>query len=178
MIVSGCLHYLNFLGLSVGCILNQMDNETRKNMYNKDITYGTNSQFGFDYLRDNMAVSADMQVQRGHSFAIVDEVDSVLIDEARTPLIISGQINSDTNEQYTQWRPSVESLIKKQNQYVTTLLSDLEDLLESDKKEAGKKLLLAQRGAPKNKRLAKLFQIQGTKQLSHQVESEYIRDKN
>ena len=167
----------NFLGLSVGCILNQMDNETRKEMYNKDITYGTNSQFGFDYLRDNMAVSADMQVQRGHSFAIVDEVDSVLIDEARTPLIISGQINSDTNEQYTQWRSSVESLIKKQNQYVTTLLSDLEDLLESDKKEAGKKLLLAQRGAPKNKRLAKLFQIQGTKQLSHQVESEYIRDK-
>ena len=167
----------NFLGLSVGCILNQMDNETRKEMYNKDITYGTNSQFGFDYLRDNMAVSADMQVQRGHSFAIVDEVDSVLIDEARTPLIISGQINSDTNEQYTQWRSSVESLIKKQNQYVTTLLSDVEDLLESDKKEAGKKLLLAQRGAPKNKRLAKLFQIQGTKQLSHQVESEYIRDK-
>ena len=167
----------NFLGLSVGCILNQMDNETRKEMYNKDITYGTNSQFGFDYLRDNMAVSADMQVQRGHSFAIVDEVDSVLIDEARTPLIISGQINSDTNEQYTQWRSSVESLIKKQNQYVTTLLSDVEDLLESDKKEAGKKLLLAQRGAPKNKRLSKLFQIQGTKQLSHQVESEYIRDK-
>ena len=167
----------NFLGLSVGCILNQMDNETRKEMYNKDITYGTNSQFGFDYLRDNMAVSADMQVQRGHSFAIVDEVDSVLIDEARTPLIISGQINSDTNEQYTQWRSYVESLIKKQNQYVTTLLSDVEDLLESDKKEAGKKLLLAQRGAPKNKRLAKLFQIQGTKQLSHQVESEYIRDK-
>ena len=167
----------NFLGLSVGCILNQMDNETRKEMYNKDITYGTNSQFGFDYLRDNMAVSADMQVQRGHSFAIVDEVDSVLIDEARTPLIISGQINSDTNEQYTQWRSSVESLIKKQNQYVTTLISDVEDLLESDKKEAGKKLLLAQRGAPKNKRLAKLFQIQGTKQLSHQVESEYIRDK-
>ena len=167
----------NFLGLSVGCILNQMDNETRKEMYNKDITYGTNSQFGFDYLRDNMAVSADMQVQRGHSFAIVDEVDSVLIDEARTPLIISGQINSDTNEQYTQWRSSVESLIKKQNQYVTTLLSDVEHLLESDKKEAGKKLLLAQRGAPKNKRLAKLFQIQGTKQLSHQVESEYIRDK-
>tara|TARA_Y100000748_G_scaffold304004_1_gene311254 strand:+ start:363 stop:3434 length:3072 start_codon:yes stop_codon:yes gene_type:complete len=167
----------NFLGLSVGCILNQMDNETRKEMYNKDITYGTNSQFGFDYLRDNMAVNAEMQVQRGHSFAIVDEVDSVLIDEARTPLIISGQINSDTNEQYTKWRLPIESLIKKQNQYVNILLSDVEDLLKSNKKEAGKKMLLAQRGAPKNKNLAKLFQIQGTKQLSHQVESEYIRDK-
>ena len=166
-----------FLGLSVGCILNQIDNETRKEMYNKDITYGTNSQFGFDYLRDNMSVSADMQVQRGHAFAIVDEVDSVLIDEARTPLIISGQINSNANEQYSQWKSSIESLIKKQSQFINSLLTDVEELLKSDKKEAGKKMLLAQRGVPKNKKLAKLFQIQGTKQLTHQVESEYIREK-
>ena len=167
----------NFLGLSVGCILNQMDNDTRKEMYSKDITYGTNSQFGFDYLRDNMSVTSEMQVQRGHAFAIVDEVDSVLIDEARTPLIISGQINSDSNEKYTEWRSSIESLIKKQSQHVTTLLSDVDELLSSDKKEAGRKLLLAQRGMPKNKKLSKLFQIQGTKQLTHQVESEYIREK-
>ena len=87
-----------YLGLSVGCILNQMDPNTRKEMYKKNITYGTNSQFGFDYLRDNMSINAEQQVQRGHAFAIVDEVDSVLIDEARTPLIISGQINSSKNE--------------------------------------------------------------------------------
>ncbi|MBI45541.1 MAG: preprotein translocase subunit SecA [Candidatus Marinimicrobia bacterium] len=166
-----------FLGLSVGCILNQMDSKTRKDMYNKDITYGTNSQFGFDYLRDNMASNIENQVQRGHAFAIVDEVDSVLIDEARTPLIISGQIESQKDEQYTQWRSSVESLIRKQKSYVNDLLDDVEELLETDKKEAGKRMLLVQRGVPKNKKLLKLYQKQGIKQLIGQVESEYIRDK-
>ena len=167
----------NFLGLSVGCVLNQMDNQTSKEMYSRDITYGTNSQFGFDYLRDNMAVSVENQVQRGHVFAIVDEVDSVLIDEARTPLIISGQIESQRDEQYTQWRPSVESLIKVQTKYVNEMLADIDDLLESDKIEAGKRMLLAQRGTPKNKKLLKLYQQQGIKQLISKVESEYIRDK-
>ena len=167
----------NFLGLSVGCILNQMDSQTRKQMYHKDITYGTNSQFGFDYLRDNMAANVENQVQRGHAFAIVDEVDSVLIDEARTPLIISGQIESQKNEQYTQWRSSIEGLIRKQKSHVNNLLSDVEELLESDKKEAGKRMLLAQRGVPKNKKLLALYQKQGIKQLIGQVESEYIREK-
>ena len=166
-----------YLGLSVGCILDQMDSMTRKEMYSKDITYGTNSQFGFDYLRDNMAVSMDSQVQRGHVFAIVDEVDSVLIDEARTPLIISGVVNSQQNEQYTVFRTSVESLIKKQNQLVNELLSDIDTHLESDKNEAGKRLLIASRGCPKNKKLLKLFQQQGTKQLASKVESDYLRDK-
>ena len=166
-----------FLGLSVGCILNQMDPMNRKIMYNKDITYGTNSQFGFDYLRDNMAVTSDTQVQNGHVYAIIDEVDSVLIDEARTPLIISGQINSDSNEQYTVWKSEIESLIKKQNQYIRTILSEIDDLLSDNKKEAGKRMLLARKGAPKSSQLAKLFQKQGTKQLAHQIESEYIRDK-
>ena len=166
-----------FLGLSVGCILDQMDPETRKEMYSKDITYGTNSQFGFDYLRDNMAVSIDGQVQRGYVFGIVDEVDSVLIDEARTPLIISGVVNSQQNEQYTTWKPTIESLLKNQNQFVNQILSDIDSLLESDKSEAGKKLLIASRGAPKNKKLQKLFQQQGTKQLMGKIESEYIRDK-
>jgi len=166
-----------FLGLSVGCILDQMDPSERKKMYGRDITYGTNSQFGFDYLRDNMAVSIDSQVQRGHVFAIVDEVDSVLIDEARTPLIISGVVNSQQNEQYTTWKSTIESLMKKQNQYVNQLLSDIDSLLESDKIEAGRKLLIASRGAPKNKKLQKIFQEQGTKQLMGKVESEFIRDK-
>ena len=154
-----------------------MDPSERKKMYAKDITYGTNSQFGFDYLRDNMAVSIDGQVQRNHVFAIVDEVDSVLIDEARTPLIISGVVNSQQNEQYTTWKPTIESLMKKQSQYVNQVLSDIESLIESDKMEAGKKLLIASRGAPKNKKLQKLFQQQGTKQLMSKVESEHIRDK-
>tara|TARA_Y100001970_G_scaffold284155_1_gene400901 strand:- start:1077 stop:4154 length:3078 start_codon:yes stop_codon:yes gene_type:complete len=166
-----------FLGLSVGCILNQMNPIERKTMYGKNITYGTNSQFGFDYLRDNMAVTSDNQVQNGHVYAIIDEVDSVLIDEARTPLIISGQVNSESNEQYTVWKSQIESLIKKQNQHVNKILSDIDTLLSKDKKEAGKRMLLAQRGAPKSSQLAKLFQQQGTKQLVHQVESEYIRDK-
>tara|TARA_A100001388_G_scaffold149061_1_gene110728 strand:- start:4495 stop:7575 length:3081 start_codon:yes stop_codon:yes gene_type:complete len=166
-----------YLGLSVGCILDRMSPQDRKNMYSKDITYGTNSQFGFDYLRDNMAVSSETQVQRNHVYAIVDEVDSVLIDEARTPLIISGVVNSQQNEQYTVWRPSVESLIKKQNQFINDILSDIEDLIESDKESAGRKLLLASRGAPKNNKLQKIFQIQGAKQLSMKVESELIRDK-
>ena len=167
----------NFLDLSVGCILNQMDSLKRREMYSMDITYGTNSQFGFDYLRDNMANSVENQVQRGHAFAIVDEVDSVLIDEARTPLIISGQIESQRDEQYSQWKSSIESLLKKQSSYVDSLLKDVDSLLDTDKKEAGKRMLLAQRGAPKNKYLLKLYQKQGTKQLIGQVESEYIRDK-
>ena len=166
-----------YLGLSVGCILNQMDPNTRKEMYKKNITYGTNSQFGFDYLRDNMSINAEQQVQRGHAFAIVDEVDSVLIDEARTPLIISGQINSSKNEKFTEWKSSIDSLIKKQSQYTTNLLSDIDNLLESDKMEAGRKMLLVQRGQPKNKKLLKLYQQTGIKQLIAKVESEYIRDK-
>ena len=167
----------NFLGLSVGCILNQMDPQKRKEMYACDITYGTNSQFGFDYLRDNMASSIENQVQRGHAYAIVDEVDSVLIDEARTPLIISGQIESQRDEQYTEWKSMIENLIKKQRNSLNSMLSDVDDLLEKDKKEAGRIMLLAQRGAPKLKKLLKLYQQQGIKQLIGQVESEYIREK-
>ena len=124
-----------------------------------------------------MAVSSDAQVQRNHVYAIVDEVDSVLIDEARTPLIISGVVNSQQNEQYTVWRSSIESLIKKQNQYINEILSGIEELINTDKESAGRKLLLANRGAPKNKKLQKVFQIQGAKQLSMKVESELIRDK-
>ena len=167
----------NFLGLSVGCILNQMDPIKKREMYQCDITYGTNSQFGFDYLRDNMANTADHQVQRGHAYAIVDEVDSVLIDEARTPLIISGQVESQRDEQYTTWKSTVESLIKQQRNYINDMLSNIDNLLEDDRNEAGKIMLLAQRGTPKNRKLLKLYQQQGMKQLINQVESEYIREK-
>ena len=167
----------DFLGLSVGCILNQMNPQERKEKYLCDITYGTNSQFGFDYLRDNMASHKDNQVQRGHAYAIVDEVDSVLIDEARTPLIISGQIESQRDEQYTTWKTTVESLIRQQRNYINDMLSNIDDLIESNRMEAGKIMLLAQRGTPKNKKLLKLYQVSGIKQLIGQVESEYIREK-
>ena len=167
----------NFMGLTVGCILNQMGSQDRKKMYQCDITYGTNSQFGFDYLRDNMSVSPQDQVQRGHAFAIVDEVDSVLVDEARTPLIISGQVDAPNNQQYTEWRNSVEGLLKKQTLLVNSLVSDAEKLLGNDDREAAIKLLMAQRGAPKNRRLLKVFQKQGTQQMVMKMESEYIRDK-
>ena len=166
-----------FLGLSVGCILNQMSSEQRKIMYSKDITYGTNSQFGFDYLRDNMAVRVDDQVQRGHVFAIVDEVDSVLIDEARTPLIISGVVNNQNNEQYTSWKAKIESLIKKQNQIINNILSGVEDNIETDSMKVGEAILAASRGGPKNRKLQKLFQIQGVKRLLSKAESEFIREK-
>ena len=167
----------NFIGLSVGCILNQMGNSDRKKMYEYDITYGTNSQFGFDYLRDNMSVLPEDQVQRGHAFAIVDEVDSVLVDEARTPLIISGNVDAPGNQQYTQWRNSIEGIMKKQTLLVNTLVSDAEKLLGEDDRDAAIKLLLAQRGSPKNRRLMKIFQQQGTQQMVMKMESEYIRDK-
>ena len=166
-----------FIGLTVGCILNQMSSADRKKMYEYDITYGTNSQFGFDYLRDNMSVLPEDQVQRGHAFAIVDEVDSVLVDEARTPLIISGQVDAPGNQQYTQWKNSIEGLLKKQTLLVNTLVSDAEKLLGEDDSEAAVKLLMAQRGGPKNRRLMKIFQQQGTQQMVMKMESEYIRDK-
>jgi len=112
------------MGLSVGVILNQMDPPTRQEMYNCDVTYGINSEFGFDYLRDNMSISKEDQVQRSHYYSIVDEVDSVLIDEARTPLIISGTVDSPIAQRYTDLRPLVDGLMRKQNQLVNTIISD------------------------------------------------------
>ena len=166
-----------FLNLSVGCNLSQMSNESRRKVYQCDITYGTNSTFGFDYLRDNMAFKAENQVQRSHVFAIIDEVDSVLIDESRTPLIISGEVDQPSNQKYNNWRNQIELLIKKQNNLVNELVSEAEILINSDKKKAGVKLLQASRGAPRHKKLIKLFQQKGVKQLCYQTESEYLRDK-
>ena len=99
----------------------------RREMYLKDITYGTNSQFGFDYLRDNMSMFNQDQVQRKHSYAIIDEVDSVLIDEARTPLIISGQVDSEDNPQYKQYNNMIKSLVRKQSSLSNTLISEAQE---------------------------------------------------
>ena len=114
-----------FLGLTVGVILHDQPPRVRREQYNCDITYGTNAEFGFDYLRDNgMAARKEEQVQRGHHFAIVDEVDSILIDEARTPLIISGPSMHTHDEQFAQWKPLVESLVRAQQQLCARFLSE------------------------------------------------------
>jgi len=168
-----------FLGLTVGVILNNMEPAKRREAYMSDITYGTNNEFGFDYLRDNMAGDEDYMSQvRGHNFCIIDEVDSVLIDEARTPLIISGPVEHSSHENYNQVKPIVEKLVRLQNRYVTSLIAEGEKLLEEEKlEEAGLQLLIAQRGAPKNNRLRKLFQREGVQKLVFEVENAFIRDK-
>ena len=168
-----------FHGLKVGCILNTMDPEQRREQYNYDITYGTNNEFGFDYLRDNMAVGHEYQVQRKHNYAIVDEVDSVLIDEARTPLIISGQVDRD-DHQFYDMRPKVERLYKLQTNLVAKLVQEAEQILQSsngNEKEAGILLLRAHRGLPKSKKLAKIFSEPSYKKLMQVTELEFLREK-
>jgi len=167
-----------FLGLSVGIILNQMNSNQRKEAYACDITYGTNNEFGFDYLRDNMAVSPEDIVQvRGHNYAIVDEVDNILIDEARTPLIISGPLDVSTHT-YDEVRTLVDRLVREQTRYVNSLIAEAEKLLEEDQVDkAAVKLLISQHGAPKNRRLQKLYQQQGIRKMVFDMESNFMRDK-
>ncbi|MFC1724686.1 preprotein translocase subunit SecA [candidate division KSB1 bacterium] len=166
-----------FLGLTVGCILNDMTPDQRKEIYRCDITYGTNNEFGFDYLRDNMSISMDDVVQKGHYYAIIDEVDSVLIDEARTPLIISGPVSVSTHK-YKELKPSVERVIRQQNLFVNNLVSEAEKYLEKEEDyDAGINILRAFRGSPKNKKLMKLLNEVGIKKLMRQVENDFLRDK-
>ena len=167
-----------YLGLTVGVILNDMSPEQRREAYNCDITYGTNNEFGFDYLRDNMAGSAEDIVQtRGHNYAIVDEVDNILVDEARTPLIISGPVSVSTH-QYGEMKPLVEKLVNKQNRLVTQMISEGEALQNDDKiTEAAENFLVAEKGAPKHKRLQKIYQDPANKKLVREAENAYLRDK-
>ena len=170
-------HVYNFLGLKSAYIINDMTNEERREAYNADITYGTNNEFGFDYLRDNMAVYLNDKVQRNHHFAIVDEVDSVLVDEARTPLIIAGPVESSI-EQYNQVKPRVEALVRRQSMLISRKVAEAETLFKDEKyDEAGVLLLQASRGAPKHKKLIKFLNEVGVKKLVRRVESDYIRDK-
>ena len=174
-----------YLGLTVGVIQQGQSPAQRRLAYAADITYGTNNEFGFDYLRDNMAVRAEDRVQRGHHFAIVDEVDSVLVDEARTPLIISGPVESDTHR-FDELKVPVQRLFAKQRELVNAKLSEAEKLLEAvgkekdddARREAGRLLLLTQRGAPKNRRFMKLLAETGVKKLIQDIEADYMRDKN
>ncbi|MCS7257933.1 MAG: preprotein translocase subunit SecA [candidate division WOR-3 bacterium] len=166
-----------FLGLTVGCIQQGMEPQERKREYNCDITYGTNNEFGFDYLRDNMVVNWEDKVQRGHYYAIIDEVDSILIDEARTPLIISGPVEA-SDRGFDKLTPIVRRLYQTQNIFINRLVDEAERLLKENRlREAGIKLLQARRGAPKNKRLMKLEQEEGVKRLIERTELEFLRDK-
>ncbi|MCK4597765.1 preprotein translocase subunit SecA, partial [bacterium] len=166
-----------FLGLTVDVIQNEMDPQRRKEAYRADITYGTNNEFGFDYLRDNMAVRLQDRVQREYCFAIIDEVDSVLIDEARTPLIISGPVAQSTHR-FQEMKPRVEQLYRRQIPMVNQFVAEGEKLLQSNQEyEAGIKLLQAQRGNPKNKKLMKLMKETGVRKLITRVELDFMRDK-
>ncbi|MDW8436447.1 MAG: preprotein translocase subunit SecA [Chloroherpetonaceae bacterium] len=172
-----------FHGLTVGVILSEMDSETRKKMYACDITYGTNNELGFDYLRDNMATTKEEVVHRGFNYAIVDEVDSVLIDEARTPLIISGPVPHGDNSKFEEMKPKVERLVKAQQNLVGKLLADAERYLAEKEKaakdwefQAGLALLRAKRGQPKNKKYLKLIGEPGNMRLMQAVENEFLKD--
>lgn len=171
-----------FHGLTIGCIVNDMDNDKRRAAYNSDITYGTNNEFGFDYLRDNMVVDKQYMVQRGHNYAIVDEVDSVLIDEARTPLIISGPVEL-SQHQFDDMNPRVRRIVEAQKNLIAKIVGEAETIInkgsEASKDEvshAGVCLLRAHRGFPKNKKLMKLFADPSNKTLMQQTEIEYLRD--
>ncbi|NHQ60932.1 preprotein translocase subunit SecA [Chlorobium sp. BLA1] len=167
-----------FHGITVGVILNTMFPEQRREQYHCDITYGTNNEFGFDYLRDNMAGTPDEMVQRKFYFAIVDEVDSVLIDEARTPLIISGPVPNADNSKFQEIKPWIELLVRAQQQLVGSYLSEAEKVLKTKPgdSDAGLALLRVKRGQPKNSRFIKMLSQQGVAKLVQGTENEYLKD--
>ena len=166
-----------FLGLKVGVILQNMDAAQRRVQYAADITYGTNNEFGFDYLRDNMVVNPEEMVQRGHNYTLVDEVDSVLIDEARTPLIISGPVEVD-DQKFNEMKPHVERLVTAQKNLVAKMLADAETYLANGRQEdAGVLLLRSNRGFPKSKKILKLFSEPANKTLMQATERDYLRDQ-
>ena len=169
-----------FHGMTVDCIdYHQPNSEARRKAYKADITYGTNNEFGFDYLRDNMAHSPDDLVQRPHHFAIVDEVDSVLVDDARTPLIISGPIPQGDRHEFTELKPKVDDLASIQKKELVGVLAEAKKLIaEGDTKEGGFLLLRAYRGIPKNKALIKFLSEEGIKTLLQKTENFYMQDNN
>ena len=174
-----------FHGLSVDCIdKHQPNSESRRKAYNSSITYGTNNEFGFDYLRDNMAINPEDLVQRKHQYAIVDEVDSVLIDDARTPLIISGPVPKGENQQFEELKGYVERLYKAQRDMVNKIFTDAKKLLtkpdatSEEKKEGGLLLLRAHKGLPKNKSLIKFLSEEGMKGILQKTENLYMQENS
>ncbi|MDB4851846.1 preprotein translocase subunit SecA, partial [Flavobacteriaceae bacterium] len=169
-----------FHGLSTDCIdFHQPNSEERRKAYNADITYGTNNEFGFDYLRDNMASSKEDLVQRAPNYAIIDEVDSVLIDDARTPLIISGPVPQGDRHEFNELKPLVSDLVSKQNKYLIGVLAEAKKLIaDGNTKDGGFLLLRVFRGIPKNKALIKFLSQEGVKQLLQKTENTYMADNN
>ena len=169
-----------FNGLSVDCIDKHRPNsDERRKAYEADITFGTNNEFGFDYLRDNMAISPRDLVQRRHNYAIVDEVDSVLIDDARTPLIISGPTPRGDNQEFEELKPKVEKLINAQRRLVNEVLAESKKLISENKTEdGGFKLLQAFKGLPKNKAITKFLSELGNKALMHKTENFYMQENS
>ena len=169
-----------FHGLTVDCIDHYSPNsEGRKNAYKSDITYGTNNEFGFDYLRDNMAHSSNDLVQKTHSYAIVDEVDSVLVDDARTPLIISGPVPKGDIHEFNELKPKISSIVQQQKQLLTQVLSKAKKLIsEGNNEDGGFHLLQVFRGLPKNSALIKFLSEEGIKQLLQKTENFYMQDNN
>lgn len=169
-----------FHGLTVDCIdRHQPNSEARRAAYAADITFGTNNEFGFDYLRDNMAISAEDLVQRKHHYAIVDEVDSVLIDDARTPLIISGPVPKGDDQLFEEYCPQIENLYNLQRTLCTNLLSEAKKLIAAGDNEKGGLLLYrTHKGVPKNKALIKFLSEQGVKALMLKTENYYMQDNS
>ena len=167
----------NFLGLTVGCIQHDQEPDVRREQYAMDITYGTNSEFGFDYLRDNgMATTREQQVQRGYCYAIVDEVDSILIDEARTPLIISGPATISTH-QYDKWKPLIEQLVRKQNMLCNRLASEAIEKFEQDDVEIGGRLMFKVKlGQPRNKQLLRMMEDPDKRRAIDKAELSFYQD--
>ena len=171
---------LEFHGLRIDCIdFHKPNSPERKRAYDADITYGTNNEFGFDYLRDNMSHSLDDIVQRKHNYAIIDEVDSVLIDDARTPLIISGPTKDGDRHEFDNLKPKIQRLVTLQKTYLSNILSEAKNLIkDSDKDQGGFLLFRAYRGLPKNKALIKFLSEQGVKQTLQKTENFYMQDNN
>ncbi|MDG2500201.1 MAG: preprotein translocase subunit SecA [Flavobacteriaceae bacterium] len=171
---------LEFHGLRIDCIdFHKPNSPERKKAYDADITYGTNNEFGFDYLRDNMSHSLNDIVQRKHNYAIIDEVDSVLIDDARTPLIISGPTKDGDRHEFDNLKPKIQRLVSLQKTYLSNILSEAKNLIkDSDNDKGGFLLFRAYRGLPKNKALIKFLSEQGVKQTLQKTENFYMQDNN
>ena len=171
---------LEFHGLRIDCIdFHKPNSPERKRAYDADITYGTNNEFGFDYLRDNMSHSLDDIVQRKHNYAIIDEVDSVLIDDARTPLIISGPTKDGDRHEFDNLKPKIQRLVTLQKTYLSNILSEAKNLIkDSDNDQGGFLLFRVYRGLPKNKALIKFLSEQGVKQTLQKTENFYMQDNN
>ena len=169
-----------FHELTIDCIDNHQPNtDRRRKAYQADITYGTNNEFGFDYLRDNMVNTTEELVQRELNFAVVDEVDSVLIDDARTPLIISGPVPQGDRQEFDVLKPSVDRIVEVQKKTVSTIFNEAKKLIaQGNKKEGGFKLLQAYRGLPKNKHLIKFLSEDGNRVLLQNTEAQYMQDNN